>query len=559
MDQQKRFLLALVISGAILVIWQSFFAPPKPDVAPKDNKTSKVAKKDQGKTTTKEDKTKPDNKQTPNATKPAVPSKTVDVASVKMSTDMFTVGVTNQGGRLNVLSYLSPKQYQKAGNLLAEFPKGDHQHLPFALTFGQGNISLPDSLVYEIDPKKSVKDDKGNYTTVAMRYVEPAGKYTLYKTYSINTKHPYVVDLEVSLTNHDKSVLSDKLQLTAWGYKDPKKEKSFLDFRPSELEGMCFVKDDGVERTTFDGLKKPEVFKADVLWAGIGLRYFNYVAVFDKKPNKCEISKADKNYAQVRVEWDKFALATNEHYTVKQKLYLGPKDIDVMEKVHSELPATVDYGIFKFLAVPLHKALLFFYGLVKNWGLAIILLTLVIKLLTWPITEKSYANAERMKEIQPQLDELRSKYENDQQRLAEETMKLFQTNKFNPLGGCLPMVLQMPIFYGLYVMIVYSVELYQAEFFWFYTDLSSRDPYFILPILMGLTMVVQQRFMTVATPNAQTKLMMQLMPVMFSVFMLFLPSGLVLYYFLNLLLGVLQQWLIKRKFARRREQKEAAA
>jgi YidC/Oxa1 family membrane protein insertase len=230
--------------------------------------------------------------------------------------------------------------------------------------------------------------------------------------------------------------------------------------------------------------------------------------------------------------------------------------VDVLSNVREELADSVDYGFFKFLAVPLHKILNFIHGLVGNWGVAILLLTLLIKILTWPITHKSYANTERMKEIQPKLDELKTKYENDQQRLTEETMKLFSENKFNPLGGCLPMVLQMPIFYGLYVMIVNSVELYQAEFIFWYTDLSDKDPYFVLPILMGVVMVVQQKFMmTTAAPNPQTKIMMQVMPIMFTAFMLFLPSGLVLYYFLNLLLGVLQQWMIQRKFAKQAEAK----
>ena len=189
------------------------------------------------------------------------------------------------------------------------------------------------------------------------------------------------------------------------------------------------------------------------------------------------------------------------------------------------------------------------------------MLTLLIKIVTWPFTEKSYANAERMKEIQPKLDELRTKHENDQQRLAEETMKLFQENSFNPLGGCFPMLLQMPILYGLYVMIINSVELYHAEFFLWYTDLSARDPYFVLPIFMGALMFAQQQFMTPQSTNpqqAQTQAMMKFMPIMFTAFMLFLPSGLVLYYSLNLVLGILQQYLIRRKFARRREKAAAA-
>jgi YidC/Oxa1 family membrane protein insertase len=175
------------------------------------------------------------------------------------------------------------------------------------------------------------------------------------------------------------------------------------------------------------------------------------------------------------------------------------------------------------------------------------LLTLLIKILTWPITDKAYSSAERMKKIQPKLQELKEKYANDQQRMTEETMKVFKENNVSPLG-CLPMLIQIPILYALFVMIYNSVELYRANFALWYTDLSAPDPYFVLPILMGAVMVVQQRMTTIETPNPQMAMMMKIMPIMFTAFMLFLPAGLVLYYFVNLILGLAQQFWIKRKF-----------
>ena len=546
MDQQKRTFLALAICMAIGLGWTFFFAP-KPDEAAK--------KQDADITATKKDAAKAPGQVNPKAGTPAgatpavaTPAVVVPPQSFTLATDRFQVGVTNVGGRVNALSYLSPEQYKKAGNLLESFPK-DSTRLPFALHFEKGQVNLPDGLVYELDQSKTVKDPKGQITTLALVHKGPT--YTVAKTYAVHPKHPYTLELSVVVTNLATEVLRDQMQLKIAAYKDPANEKSFLDFRPSELETICFVEDD-LERTVFDSIdeEKVETYKGKVHWAGISLRYFNYVSIFEQEPQSCTFSRVEKDYAQTTLTFEPFALGQGERFTSKQMLYMGPKDVDVMDAIRPDLTKTVDYGILTPLAKPLRWLLNFIHQYVGNWGVAILLLTLLIKLATWPITAKSYSNAERMKLIQPQLDALRKTHENDQQRLAEETMKLFKENKFNPLGGCLPMVLQMPILYGLYVMINNSVELYQAEFMLWYTDLSASDPYFVLPILMGLVMVVQQRFMMTATPNPQTKIMMQLMPIMFTAFMLFLPSGLVLYYFLNLLLGVLQQWLIRRKYAK---------
>lgn len=549
MDQQKRTFLAIVICLAIGLGWSFFFAPKPEEGTPKQDADITATKKDAAgnKTGTKDPKgVSSDAKGTPVAA--ATPSVTIPPKTFTLGTDRFKVGVTNVGGRVAGLSYLSPEQYQKAGDLLGTFPK-DSTRLPFALQFEKGKVELPEGLVYQTDEAKMVKDAQGNLTTLALIHNGPS--YTISKTYSTNLKHPYTLDLNVTVTNLATEVLRDQMKLKIAAYKDPAKSKSFLDFRPSELETICFVGDD-LERTVFDSLDeaKAETYKGKVHWAGISLRYFNYVSIFEQEPESCTFSRVDKDYAQTTLTFAPFALGKGEQFTSKQMLYMGPKDVDVMDTIRPDLTKTVDYGILTPLATPLRWLLNFIHGYVGNWGVAILLLTLLIKLATWPITAKSYSNAERMKLIQPQLDALRKTHENDQQRLAEETMKLFKKNKFNPLGGCLPMVLQMPILYGLYVMINNSVELYQAEFVLWYVDLSSSDPYFVLPILMGLVMVVQQRFMMTATPNPQTKIMMQLMPIMFTAFMLFLPAGLVLYYCLNLLLGVLQQWLIRRKYAK---------
>jgi YidC/Oxa1 family membrane protein insertase len=274
----------------------------------------------------------------------------------------------------------------------------------------------------------------------------------------------------------------------------------------------------------------------------------------DNGAEACVFEQASADYLRTRMIFERFSVEPKGTWSTSHSIYMGPKDFGVLRDTGSRLEEAVDYGFFTVLARPLRAALAFFYGFVGNWGLAIIVLTLVIKLFTWPLTQKAYVNAERMKKLQPRIKELREKYENDQQRMSEETMKLMREEKVNPLG-CLPLLIQMPILYGLFIMIYNSVELYHAEFLW-YADLSAPDPIFLLPLLMGAVMFVQQRLTmqaSAATMNPQMVTVMKIMPVMFTAFMIFLPAGLVLYYLLNLVLGVLQQFLIRRKFQKAEE------
>ena len=204
--------------------------------------------------------------------------------------------------------------------------------------------------------------------------------------------------------------------------------------------------------------------------------------------------------------------------------------------------------MFSFLALPIRMLLLLLQGFVVNWGLAIILLTFVIKLILLPITQKGYESMEKMKRVQPKLKALQTKYENDKMKLAEEQMALFKAEGVSPLGGCLPMLMQMPIYFALYRTIWGSTELYNAPFVLWIQDLSQRDPYYVLPVLMGGVMFIQQRLMPQAADNPQLQMVNKIMPIMFTGFMLFLPSGLVLYIFVNMLLSILQMLYIREKF-----------
>ena len=231
-------------------------------------------------------------------------------------------------------------------------------------------------------------------------------------------------------------------------------------------------------------------------------------------------------------------------------VFAGPKDLSVLSNINPTLDSALDFWFVGMLAKPMLWLMKELHGYVGTWALAILLLTIIIKLLMLPLTQKSYTQMQKMQVLKPELEKIQKKYANNKQKLQAEMMNLYKRHNMNPLGGCLPMVVQMPVYIALYRCIYSAVDLYQAPLFGWITDMTQPDPYFVLPILLGGTFFVQQMFMPMS-PGAdpmQQKMIKYVMPVMFSVFMLWLPSGLVFYIFLSTVIGIGQQWYIKRKF-----------
>jgi len=246
------------------------------------------------------------------------------------------------------------------------------------------------------------------------------------------------------------------------------------------------------------------------------------------------------------------ALKNRRQATWRFNLFNGPKDTALMPLTHPDLNKSVKFGWMSFIGAPMHKVLTWFHEGLGSWPLAIILLTIALKLITWPLSQKSYMSMQKMKAIKPKLDELKLRLGNDRQKFAQEQMALMKREGVNPLAGCLPMLLQLPIWVGLYGAILGSVELYHEPLGLWVPDLSSPDPFFVMPILVGIIQFVQMWLTPqTATDEMQAKIMKYGMPVLFTLFMLFLPSALVLYILVNSLLTIVQNLLIKRKMEAR--------
>lgn len=235
-------------------------------------------------------------------------------------------------------------------------------------------------------------------------------------------------------------------------------------------------------------------------------------------------------------------------------LYAGPQEQDHLSKVAPGLDLVVDYGVLTVISAPLFWILALLNKLVHNWGVAIILLTVLIKLVFYPLSAKSYRSMAQMRVLGPKLQKLKEQYGDDRQRLHTAMMELYKTEKVNPLGGCLPVVVQIPVFIALYWALLNSVEMRQAPFMLWINDLSTPDPYYVLPIIMGITMIIQTKLNPTPPDPIQAKVMM-IMPIAFSVFFFFFPAGLVLYWVVNNVLSIAQQWYVTHGV----EQEKAAA
>ncbi|MDB6373222.1 membrane protein insertase YidC [Photorhabdus bodei] len=268
-----------------------------------------------------------------------------------------------------------------------------------------------------------------------------------------------------------------------------------------------------------------------------------------------------KEMAAIGYKSAPISVAANSEKTVSSTLWIGPEIQDEMAAVAPHLDLSVDYGWLWFISQPLFKLLKFLHGFIGNWGFSIIVITFIVRGIMYPLTKAQYTSMAKMRLLQPKLAAMRERIGDDKQRMSQEMMALYKAEKVNPLGGCLPLLIQMPIFLALYYMLMGSVELRHAPFAGWINDLSAQDPYYILPLLMGVTMFIIQKMSPTTITDPMQQKIMTYMPVIFTIFFLWFPSGLVLYYIISNLVTIIQQQLIYRGLEKRglhsREKKPA--
>jgi len=330
--------------------------------------------------------------------------------------------------------------------------------------------------------------------------------------------------------------------------------------RESSSEGRSWVTPTFTGGAYYDGTynkisydeiskKKPKL-NVQGGWVAMMEHYFVSSWYFSEKENNLFYTKevnaeGDRKDYIMGARSEALIIQPNENAIFESSLYVGPKLQKELEQISEGLELTIDYGVLTFIAKPLFWLLDKINLMVGNWGWAIILLTILIKLAFYKLSETSYRSMAKMKQFSPKIQSIRERYGSDRQKMNQAMMDMYKQEKINPLGGCWPILIQIPVFIALYWVLLESVELRQAEFIFWLNDLSTKDPYYVLPLIMGASMYFQQK-LNPAPPDPMQAKIMQMLPIIFTAFFAFFPSGLVLYWVVNNLLSIAQQWRITK-------------
>ena len=365
----------------------------------------------------------------------------------------------------------------------------------------------------------------------------------------------YLVDVEYRVTNNKPGPFVAGMFTQIKRDSQPPSLDESIPLAPQPFYGgATTTAENRYEKVAFDDLEAgPISFTHEGGWMAFLQHYFvsAWVPPSDEQ-NRFEVSRSrDGNYLY-RIIGQAKQLAAGEVGVWQSGFYAGPKDQIRLEEIAPNLNMTVDYGFLWWIAEPLFKVLNYFHSVTGNWGLSIILLTLLVKAALYWVSAKGYRSMANMRRVAPAMKRIQERYANDREKLSREMMALYKKEGANPLGGCLPMLLPMPIFLALYWVLLESVELRQAPFIFWINDLAAMDPYFILPLLMGASTYLMQALNPQVGDPMQVKIM-KMMPIMFTVLFLFFPAGLVLYWLVNNLLSIAQQTFVYRQVEKARE------
>jgi len=422
----------------------------------------------------------------------------------------------------------------RKGKAIVLFSKGDL--LPFETVIDPANNSLNFHIKKLTEFSWEGVYKSNNLTIIKTLNIDP-------KKFLINTKLHLKGDL--STFSHIDTLF---IQTTK-----PKKKSFFLFFTPPDILSFFVSSAQGTKRIPLDTEELPlEQNLTAVKTVGLGTKYFGQAWIKEESSDllpKFQVipiknTEETKNYMGIL----KYPILNpyQKELSISYNVFIGPKDLQILEKHFPDLINWVDFWFFGSLARFILEILQFFFSITGNWGVAVILLTLIVRLLLLPFVISSHKSMEIMKKVQPEIQKIKTKFKKDSQRINQEVMALMKANKANPLGGCLPLLLQIPVFWALWQALSNSYSLYQAPFILWIKDLSWKDPFYILPVLMGVTMFLQQK-VTPVTMNKEMMRAMQIMPIFMTIFMINLPSGLVLYMLISTLFGIIQQIYLNKK------------
>jgi YidC/Oxa1 family membrane protein insertase len=578
---EKRVIYAILLTFIVIMFWtviQSKFFPQTPSKPAlqeeKKEQVSPTEKAAEKKVETKESKTI-------KVEKSLIKQKVIPKKEVFIETKNYWAVFTSDDARLKRFKLkkyedrvqqtaLAIKLTQFIGEIFGkkvEKPKRpepldlvntrEEKDLPLGLTFNGSNLPLDEN--WEVDKEQVSLLEKDGKDQITFSKSMDNGLKVL-KRFKFSSDL-YTINLDVEVQNNSSKEIAKQLglewigeiELTKlakeenkdfglkyWFLRNQKVEKK--EFGGAGRSGC--VPSCGTSKTTVEPFESTE--KGDIKWFVFGGEYFAAVLI---PPTSKEISLAikvsEKEMIKANVITPLISIPSHEKVNVAYQIYLGPKDEDLLKALGVGAEKLVDFGFFTIVAKPLLWFLRLTHIVTKNYGIDIIILSILIKIIFIPLTQISMKSMKEMQKVQPEMKRLKEQYKNDKARVQQEIMLLYKRRKINPMSGCLPMLIQIPVFIALYNALQYSIEMRHAPFFFWIKDLAAKDPIYITPLIMGVTMFIQQKMTPTAGDPAQAKMFL-LMPVMFTFFFLNFPSGLVLYWLINNVLSIAHQYYMNK-------------
>lgn len=552
---EKRVVIAFVLSILVLLAWSLLFAPKRPEAPPKEEVT-RVEK----------EKAVPQSVKPPIAKPPTLPKEgakvlpTVKEKEIVVETPIYRAILTNMGPAIKSFRL---KKYRKTPE--PNSPMIDLVHLGKSgedfLKIDFNHQSNPESYkdIYHVDAESISLDPDSSPQDLTFKAVRPDG-VSVNQTFRFYPDR-YQIDLLVSLRNQSENQIQGNLSAHVGNI--PTKATGYRSF-----VGVALLLDGKLKQLKPKNkeIKAGKNLSGQIGWIAYEDKYFMSAIVPDEQEAASfKGGLLPSGVLKATYMTPPISLRSQEQASSRFTLYLGPRDLSVLKQLGKHLDLAINFGFFDIIARPMLFALRFFNKYVKNYGVSIIIITILIKILFWPLTHKSYKSMKDMQKLQPLMKKIREKYKHDKQQMNKEMMALYKTYKVNPMGGCLPMAIQIPVFIALYNVFGKSIELRHAPFMLWINDLSAPDRLFsfpfelplmsppygipVLTLLMGATMFITQKMtpMTMGDPT-QAKVM-QFLPLFFTFIFINFPSGLVLYWLVNNILQIGQQYRIKKSSA----------
>lgn len=537
--EHVRLIIAIVLSLLVFVVWDFLFVDRQPQAPPET--PSGISEKQ----------SVPEKGGSPEAEAPPIPAR--PFKGITVETRLYTVKISERGAAIEKFVLKNYNENPGSDSPLKSL-------IPESNTAGTALVSLGGDAGNKEEPfttdfSGNVLQVGGKTESLSFFRKTPEG-LVLEKRYLF---HPdsYRIDMKVSLSNQSSQPVNPELQLTMTNPPDEARSDFF--------QGPLAYIDGELKQIKPKDIEKKDTYSGMVEWAGFEDHYFMSVLV-PPNPVKSTVrfnNDAKHNLIHVTYTQPAASIAPGSRQQYDYSLFFGPKQMNLLSAMGHNLDKAVDFGWFDIIAKPCLWLMIYIHDhVIANYGVAIILLTIIFKILFWPLGNKSYRSMAEMKKLQPLMADIRKRYKDDRQKMNEEVMRLYKTYKVNPMSGCLPMVVQIPVFIAFYRMLYQAIELRHAPFMLWINDLSSPDRLFhfsfsipfmtppygipVLTIIMGATMFIQQKLSPPPGDPSQAKIMM-MMPLIFTVIFINFPAGLVLYWLVNNVFSIAQQYYITRK------------